>query len=100
MGWAYRCNRCRTRNTFRKKLEEYVRPKKCKECGHDRFYYDRERNHRSDYCSCEGYHWTHRRGTTYCIHNPLYQVNVRVGRYGEKLEDVLEDIALREQCPF
>lgn len=100
MSWAYRCMKCRGRNVFRQKVEWYIRAKKCRHCGHGRFYLDRARQYRKDYCSCEGYHYRHREGSTYCIHNPNYQVNVRVGRYGEKLEDVLEDIMLKELCPF
>lgn len=100
MTWKYRCMACRGRNVFRQKVEWYVRPRQCRHCGHESFYLDRARQFRKDYCSCEGYHYTHRQGSTYCIHNPNYQVNVRVGRYGEKREDVLEDMALREACPF
>lgn len=92
--------RCRGRNVFLRHLDTYIRIKKCRHCGHTRFYLDRRRQWRSDCCTCDGYHWKHRVGSTYCQLNPNYQINVRVGRYGEKLEDVLEDIALREQCPF
>lgn len=93
--------KCRGRNVFVRQIEDYLRPKKCRHCGHSRFYLDRRRQWRTDYCTCtDGYHYTHRIGSTFCIHNPDFQINVRVHRYGEKLEDVLEDIALREQCPF
>lgn len=100
MTWHYRCMKCRGRNVFLRELDTYIRRKKCRHCGHFRFYLDRRRQWRTDYCRCNGYHYTHRIGSPYCEHNENYQVNVRVGRYGEKLEDVLEDIKLREQCPF
>lgn len=107
MTWKYRCMLCRGRNVFIRPLDDYLRKKKCRHCGHDRFYLDRRRQWRTDYCSCDGYHYTHRIGSTYCMHNPNYEVNIRVGRYGEDLQEVLLEIALREkppetedECPF
>ena len=99
MAYVYRCSKCRTRNTFRHALEWYIRPKRCRCCGHKAFYVDKERVRRKP-CYCEGYHYPHRPGTTFCVVNPQYQVNVRTMRYGEKLGDVLLDMYLREQCPF
>lgn len=100
MTWKYRCSRCRGRNVFSRKLDGWSVPA-CRHCGHDKFYLDRARQFRNDYCSCtENYHYTHRKGSPMCIHHPDYQVNVRTRRYGEKLEDVLEDIKLRAECPF
>lgn len=99
MSWAYRCMKCRGRNTLKSEITGYFGPE-CRHCGHNRFYLDRRRQWRTDYCNCEGYHYKHRAGSGCCELSPNYEVNVRVGRYGEKLEDVLEDIALREQCPF
>ena len=93
--------KCRGRNVFRHPVEWYIRAKKCQHCGHGRFYLDRARQYRDDYCSCsENYHYTHRKGSTYCIHNPNYEVNVRVGRYGESRDAVLEEIKQRDECPF
>ena len=100
MTFKYRCSKCRGRNCFKHLLDWYLRKRRCRHCGHDRFYLDRARQFRDDYCTCSGYHYTHRKGSTFCEHHPNYQVNVRVGRYGEKLEDVLEDIKLRAICPF
>lgn len=105
----YRCCKCRSRNVFRHALEWYLRPKKCKNCSRTRFYVDKERQNRSDYCSCEGYHWKHRLGSPFCEHNKAYELNVRVGRYGEAEEDVKLEIAFRNEgheidegleCPF
>lgn len=100
--WKYRCSKCRGRNVFERKLDGWMAPA-CKHCGHDKFYLDRARQFRRDYCDCshtDGYHYRHREGSPFCIHNPEFQVNARTRKHDEKLEDVLEDIALREQCPF
>lgn len=55
---------------------DYVRPKRCKHCGHTRFYVDRERYARLD-CRCSGaYPWpAHRPGSPMCEHNPQWQAN-------------------------
>lgn len=95
MTWKYRCMKCRGRNVFKQKLDGWS-VEACRHCGHDKFYVDRRRQWRTDYCRCEGYHHTHRIGSTYCEHNPRFEVNVRVDRYGERLEDVLIDIFLRD----
>lgn len=106
MTWKYRCNKCRGRNVFLKLLEDYVRPRRCRHCGHGCFYLDRRRQYRTDYCSCtEGYHHMHRLGSPLCIHHPQFELNSRVAR-GEELKDVLLEIALRDptpvtgDCPF
>jgi hypothetical protein len=98
MSFAMRCMKCRGRNTMRRQPTEYKKTPTCKHCKScNRFYLDKARQYRKDYCSCEGYHFTHRHGTTFCIHNPGYEINVRTVRYGEALEDVLADIARREK---
>ena len=106
MSYAYRCSKCRGRNTLKHPLEWYVRAKKCRHCGWFRFYVDKARQFRNDYCTCAGYHHTHRKGSLMCEHHPNYEINVRTGRYGEALADVLADIARRtkeekenELCP-
>lgn len=76
-----------------RQLETYVRTKRCKHCGHDRFYLDKSRQYRTDYCSCEGYHYRHRAKSTFCVENPQYEFNVRVGRFGEDPADVQMEIA-------
>ena len=113
MSWAYRCKRCRGRNTLKHKYEWYKRAPKCKHCSHSEFipppgsdkkpvigpvfYLDKARQYRTDFCVCEGYHFTHRVKSPYCIHNPEYEVRVRCGRYGELEADVRADIARREK---
>lgn len=91
MRVPYRCSSCRTRNLFPRRIETYVRLKKCRACGHTRFYLDRGRLYRNDYCACEGYHHKHRIRSTFCIHNPQYEANVRIRRLGEHPHDVALD---------
>jgi hypothetical protein len=107
MSFYYRCMKCRTRNTFKRPLEHYKRQKKCRACDHWRFYVDKERQHRTDYCQCEGYHFSHRKGSPYCTANPNYEFNVRVRRFGENPVDVVLDISwdavpqpATEEIPF
>lgn len=66
----------------------YKRPKRCKHCGHDRFYTDRERIRRVA-CRCSGaYHWpAHRRGSLMCEGHPLHEAH-RARRDGESDEVV------------
>lgn len=88
MSHIYRCNRCRTRNTFRRALATYVRPKRCRHCAHDRFYVDKERVRRRP-CHCSGYHFAHRPGSRCCEHHPLHPF------YRSGDEDVLFDLMLQ-----
>lgn len=71
MSHIYRCSRCRTRNTWPRALGTYVRGRRCRHCGHDRFYPDRERVTRKP-CNCSGYHHAHRPGSRRCDHNHLH----------------------------
>lgn len=96
MSYAYRCMKCRTRNTLRQPLERYIRIPRCKRCLNTTFYVDKERQFRTDICTCDGYHFKHRIKSTFCIHNPLYQFNVRTMRFGEDPDEVREDIAFHE----
>ena len=91
MTYPYKCNCCRTRNLFKKKLEEYVRTKKCKACGHNRFYFDKERATPVKPCTCFGYHFPHRPGSPCCEKNPLCNSN-RARRMGVSGEELLEMI--------
>jgi hypothetical protein len=114
MSWAYRCNKCRGRNTIKHKYEWYKKAPSCRHCGHAEFippegsikkavigpvfYLDKARQYRKDICrdtSC--CHYPHRYASTLCIHHPQHEIIVRTGRYGEALEDVLADIARREK---
>lgn len=106
MTFKYRCSRCRCRNTFRRRLEHYARPKRCRDCGYDRFYWDREHNGRRPICGCDGYHFTHRKGSRMCQHNPHHELHVRM-RAGESRADVLLEMSLEgrckhtdQECPF
>lgn len=84
----YRCNRCRTRNKFKRAVACYLVPRKCRDCGHQKFYADKERASRVS-CKCAGaYHWgAHRLGSQYCEHNPNHQYHraVRDGASAEEL---------------
>lgn len=93
MSWAYRCMKCRGRNTWKHPWEWYKRTKKCRHCGHFRFYLDKARQYRTDYCCCAGYHHTHRSGSKFCEMNPQHELMVRTERYGEAVADVALDMA-------
>jgi DNA-directed RNA polymerase subunit RPC12/RpoP len=75
--YYYRCSKCRTRNVFPRDLEDYRRARKCKACGHRRFYVDKERVARQA-CSCDGGligrtgSIPHRPGSAGCLLNPLH----------------------------
>lgn len=97
---------------FERKLDGWMAPV-CRHCGHDKFYLDRARQFRRDYCDCThlyGYHFTHRKGSPRCTHHPDFELHARVFSgesrkdvledIARREKDVLEDIALREQCPF
>ena len=90
--YKYRCNRCRTRNSFVKKLEHYLRPRRCRCCGHDRFYVDRERMRRryEHPCKCDGCHYPHRPGSSVCFDNPYYGID-RFEAEGGRVD---------QECPF
>lgn len=100
VSYSYRCNKCRTRNTFRQPLEHYVRPRKCKCCGHRRFYFDKERNRRQP-CRCDGGllgrsgSIPHRPGSPCCVLNPMHPYHrARVqGAPADFLMDLFIDLA-------
>jgi hypothetical protein len=96
MTWKYRCSKCRGRNVFATKIDPWSKDV-CRHCGYNKFYLDRRRQWRTDYCDCssEMYHYRHRIGSPYCQHNPNYELNVRVGKYGEDKYAVLAEIAER-----
>jgi len=67
--WPHRCSKCRTRHTFRLRIEQYQRPPKCRNCGDTHFYVDKwmlRRNTKADKCWCDGYRFPHRRGSKWC----------------------------------
>ena len=86
---VYRCNRCRTRNSFLKAVGAYVRKvPQCRHCRHTRFYIDKERISRP-VCRCGGYHYVHRPRSPCCHLNPNYLANA------------MKRAGIEEQpCPF
>jgi DNA-directed RNA polymerase subunit RPC12/RpoP len=106
MAWIYRCSRCRTRNTFRRAVHDYIIKRKCRHCGHRRFYVDKERVRRKP-CKCAGYHHPHRMFSKFCDHRPESIVHraAREGTAGEALWDVAMEAAwsggrVTDVCPF
>jgi hypothetical protein len=101
---------------FRKKLEEYISFKKCKTCGHRRFYLDKERNDRAagridrskETCYCSGHKHPHRPGVKFCFHHSNCEKDTRIARYDENPDDVETDISWNHdrrlppdaKCPF
>lgn len=104
--FVYRCNKCRTRNTFkravsnwtpirgaarmlRKEVDRLLRQiggKRCRNCGHTSFYVDKERINRES-CNCSGYHWAHRPGSQCCEKNPKVDM-FRAYRQGLDDDDI------------
>lgn len=89
---------------FKRLLEDYIRVKVCWSCCHTRFYWDKERNHRTfiskredETCNCNGYPHPHRPGAKFCIRNPKAEFNTRVMRFGEDAEEVALDIAFNSE---
>lgn len=87
MSHIYRCSRCRTRNTFKKALADYARPKHCRHCNHAHFYVDKERLNRKP-CVCGGYHFVHRPGGGACVLSKTreYHIAKRGGNAAEIAE--------------
>lgn len=87
-----RCSKCQGRTTLPRKPTEYMRLPRCRHCGRkmvadpasirtphyylDRYRSTRERGRKAPKpCvpgagGCDGYHFPHRRGSRWCIHNP------------------------------
>lgn len=84
MSYLYRCTgqyrtgpfrgkRCYQRHSFKKKVEEYARPKKCHCCGNKITYIDKwqMKKNKEATCDCGSPHYPHRKGTTvWCIYHP------------------------------
>lgn len=95
MAHIYRCSRCRTRNTFRRAADSYLRPKSCRDCGYQKFYSDKERVYRP-VCKCSGsYHFPHRVGAKYCEKHPDHEYDraIRAGAHPGEL--AFEGIGLK-----
>lgn len=99
-SYVYRCNRCRTRNTFREPLWRFVEPKKCRNCSHTSFYLDKERMRRVP-CYCDGGLFgrtgsvPHRPGSPCCVQNPMHPLHRAraLGAPSEVLQDIAIDLA-------
>lgn len=108
MSLPYRCGRCRARRSLPRRLERYVRPPRCRSCGHQGLYLDRYRltserarggsyrggqdpARRERVCACDGYWFPHRRGSLRCQH---YQ-----GARDLEWEPFLRDLGLTTSEP-
>jgi hypothetical protein len=111
MSCHYRCSKCRTRNVWPKALGEYKRGRKCRHCGYEKFYVDKERVSRKP-CRCEGGLISmkngaipHRPGSPCCVQNKKFEFN-RAIREGLDADDIAwhEIGAVKHQpgaeCPF
>ena len=80
-----RCNHCRTRRAsvqlFTRHLAQHP---ECKPC------------------TCGGYHFPHRRGSTYCDSHPLGPANQasRAGATPEEFASIVAELELERTCPF
>ncbi len=115
MGYPYKCSKCRTRKTLPKRLDQYQREPKCRECGHREFYLDQSRLRRR-VCRCDGGLLgrtgpiPHRPGAACCEQNPQSILNRarRAGASPEDLMDIMIDMAwetdggalIGDDCPF
>lgn len=110
MGYVYRCSRCRTRNTFNRPVTQYIRPRRCRDCGYAKFYVDRERVTRKP-CRCHGGllgrtgSIPHRPGSAGCIHNPFgeaYRMKRDAGMDDDDLAflGIGGEKAIPGHCPF
>lgn len=114
----YRCNRCRTRNTFDQAVDWYDKAPECRSCGHTRFYVDKERVRRKP-CKCDGGLLSrkngsvpHRPGSPCCVLNPWHEYHrARVmGAPEEVLLEIQAELAFEgeggrimgrdDECPF
>jgi len=75
MSYPYRCSKpgCRKRIALKQKIEQYVDGKNCPACGKDSLKLDtnKRREGRRMRCSCDGYHFPHRKGSLWCIHSTI-----------------------------
>jgi len=70
MAYLHRCSRCGKRRALKRLMKDYIRPPACAACGNRRYNHDlnQERRNALAVCRCEGYHFTHRRGSKWCEH--------------------------------
>ena len=81
MSYLYRCKgtyksgkfkgqKCSQRHHFKKKVEQYVRKKKCSSCGNEITYMDKwqMKKNKENVCLCAAYHFPHRAGSgVWCV---------------------------------
>lgn len=91
MSHRYRCPACRIRRTDWLSLQAH-----CRNSGHA-------------LCQCGGYHYAHRPGSPYCVHNPWSDLRHadRAGENAATLLDIAAHIAFDNpgqaagsSCPF
>lgn len=89
---------CNCRTSLSKHPDDYVRPRKCLQCGSHKWGIDkyRMRNEHGKSCLCSGLHFPHRKGCKYCEHHPRHEqdwserageVKVEVGNSVSKLRN-------------
>lgn len=80
-----RCNECRTRrSSIQLMFRHLVEHPECKPC------------------TCGGYHYAHRRGSTYCEGNEMCFANraSRAGASDAEVAELIRRIAAEKECPF
>lgn len=67
-----RCRRCGARRTLARQPDHYQRVPRCP-CGaaYRVDWYRRGKEHKRTNCTCDGYWYTHRRGSPECYHREL-----------------------------
>ena len=63
--FLYRCRNCSKREAKKKRVEEYKRVQKCKDCGHELRYLDKwqMKKNKETTCKCDGVSYPHRIGS-------------------------------------
>lgn len=86
--------KCRGRNAFAMPVDHYIRTRKCRHCGHTKFYVAVDRIKRP-VCKCDGGLLVkngsipHRPGAKCCLLNPAHPW-YRAQREGASQEDLME----------
>lgn len=98
-----RCRKCEARRVLNRHPDNYLRPPKCRSCGHTA--YRVVTNYPRPLCGCSGYHFIHRKGSLLCEHHPEGFAN-RVRRMkGATKDDILDALLdcpgkVSIECPF
>lgn len=94
-----RCRKCEKRRVLPRHPDRYRRkPPSCQApgCGHRSYRVDKWMNERNTGtrgakawgCVCGGYHFTHRKGSPYCLDNPLAPL-LHADRQGDSINSLL-----------